>query len=237
MSNSYFKFKQFTVYQDKTAMKVGVDGVLLGAWANTDIAMTILDIGTGTGLLSLMMAQKSKASITAIDIDIDSCHQAKLNIKNSLWNSRIAVEQVSFQDFYKQTGARYDVIICNPPYFVKSLKSPDIKRNLARHDDLLPLDILFDGVSKLLSETGRFYIIYPYSQKEYLDDQASKNKLYAIGELIVKGTINKKANRIVVEYSRQYQECITEELIVRDQITNDYTGAYKKLTGEFYLAF
>jgi len=218
-------------------MKVGVDAVLLGAWANQGMAENILDIGTGTGLLSLMLAQKSNASITAIDIDKDSVNQAKLNFDKSLWADRINVENISFQEFYMQSKAHFDLIICNPPYFLNSMKSPDKQRNIARHNNLLPLDILFKGVSTLLNETGRFLLIYPYEQKNSLIEQARTNHLFAIKEMIIRGTANKKPNRIILEFSKHDQNCSTEELIVRDFLTNDYTEAYKKITSAYYLAF
>jgi len=237
MSNTYFKFKQFTVFQDKTAMKVGVDGVLLGTWAKTSNAKTILDIGTGTGLLSLMMAQKSDASITAIDIDPESNIQAQFNFKQSIWSDRISSLNVSFQEFCSKSDSIFDLIICNPPYFVQSMKSPDEKRNIARHDDLLPLDFLFSGVSKLLSSTGRFVMIYPFEKRANLYNEAKKNNLFLTNELIIRGTVKKNPNRIIVEFSRINQICNSAELVVRDALNNDYTIEYKNLTKDFYIAF
>ena len=218
-------------------MKVGVDAVILGSWADTSGVKSILDIGTGTGLLSLMLAQKCDASITAIDIDEDSFIQARFNFENSKWNSRISVQHNSFQNFTKHSNQKFDLIICNPPYFVKSLKSADIKRNIARHDDALPLESLFEGVSSQLSEAGKFYIIYPFVQKDYLFMVSVKNKLYPSRELIIKGTSAKVPNRIIVEFSHTEGKCAEQELIVRNHPGGEYTEEYKTLTAEYYLAF
>ena len=128
MPNDYFKFKQFTIHQDKCAMKVGTDGVLLGAWAECANAKGILDIGTGTGLIALMIAQRSNAKIDAVEIDETASKQAKENIKKSLWNDRIEILNISFQDFSKSTNEKYDLIVSNPPYFQNSLYAPDEKR-------------------------------------------------------------------------------------------------------------
>ena len=237
MSNEYFKFKQFTIYQEKTAMKVGVDGVLLGAWIQANNSKTILDIGTGTGLLSLMLAQKSDALVTALEIDQESYMQALLNFENSLWVNRIKALNVSFQEYCSNSNTKFDLIICNPPYFVQSLKSPDLKRNIARHDDLLPLNELFEGVSKLLSSRGRFVMIYPFEKRMNLYAEAKKNKLFAANELIIRGSEKKNPNRIIVEFSWLNQICNPSELVVRDHLNNDYTVAYKNLTKDYYLAF
>ncbi len=218
-------------------MKVGVDGVLLGAWAKVGNAKTILDIGTGTGLLSLMLAQKCGAFINSIEVDLGSYQQAKFNIENSVWKDRISIGQISFQDFCLKSKSSFDFIICNPPYFVKSLKSLDEKRNTARHNDSLPLDVLFKGVSKLLSESGRFVLIYPFEQRESLVKEAFNHQLYAINELIVRGTEKKKPNRILVEYSKENKECLLNDLIIRDHLNNDYTPEYKEITRDYYLSF
>ena len=131
MPNPYFSFKQFTVYHDRCAMKVGTDGVLLGAWTDVSGARDILDIGTGTGLIALMLAQRSEAHIVAVDIDEDAVKQAKENVEKSPWPGRIEVERHDICCF--NSDIRYDVIVSNPPYFFNSLKCPDGQRNIARH--------------------------------------------------------------------------------------------------------
>ncbi len=234
MSNNYFKFKQFTIYQDKTAMKVGVDSVVLGAWTTTKKVKSVLDIGTGTGLLSLMLIQKTEVKITAVEIDKSSYNQAIDNVNDSKWKSRIDVIHSSFQEFVNKTKESYDLIICNPPYFVNSLKSSAENRNKARHDDNLSLDDLFSGSKAILTEKGSLNLIYPYLQKTDLINVAKKYGFYPIRLLILRGNKNKKPNRIIAEFRFQEAELETEELCVRD-VENNYTEEYKQLTKDYYL--
>ena len=143
MANPYFKFKQFTIWHDKCAMKVGTDGALLGAWAAPKEARNILDIGTGTGLVALMLAQRCQAFIDAIDIDADACLQAEENVARSPFADRIRVHCCALNDFHPSAPSHYDLIVSNPPYFHQALKCPDPKRNRARHTDTLSLEELF----------------------------------------------------------------------------------------------
>ncbi len=217
-------------------MKVGVDSVVLGAWANAKGSKSILDIGTGTGLLSLMLAQKSEAKITAIEIDKNSYNQATENIENSKWKSRIEIIHVSFQNFVQETKKYFDLIICNPPYFINSLKSPEKLRNTARHDDNLSLDDLFSGSKTILSKNGSLNLIYPYQQKDYLFLTAEKYGFYPAKELIIKGNKNKEPNRIIIAFKFQKVNIQTEILCIRN-LDSNYTKEYKKLTKDYYLNF
>lgn len=237
MSNTYFKFKQFTINQDKTAMKVGVDGVLLGAWVDADGVQNILDIGTGTGLLALMLAQKSLASIIALEIDEDAFMQATENVTKSSWTDRIELKKLALQEFMKTKNKGFDLIVCNPPYFSQSVNSDDNQRNLARHDDTLSADELFTSVIALLSENGRFCMIYPFSKKKMLFELAQKNKIFPQKLLIVRGNEKKKPNRLLVEFSFFRNKMKENELIIRDSKSNEYTKKYKELTKEYYLNF
>jgi len=235
MSNNYLKFKQFTIYQDKTAMKVGVDSVLLGAWTVVDSSNSILDIGTGTGLLGLMLAQKSKAKITAIEIDESAFKQAVENVADSKWNMKIKVLNISLQDFCKDNNSKFDLIISNPPYFINSLKSIQKQRSIARHDGSLNLDDLFSGVKKLLSLKGKFSLIYPYEQKEQLLKMSENYNLYPIKILIVRGNENKKPNRVIVEFTYNKTEIEIKEINIRNSLTNTYSDKYKEITKNYYL--
>lgn len=237
MGNAYFKFKQFTVLQENTAMKVGVDAVILGAWTNPENAGNILDIGTGTGLLSLMMAQKSKALITAIEIDEKACEQAKINVQASNWSQRIEVLHASIQEFATKTAQQFDLIICNPPFFTNSLLSSDEKRNLARHDNLLPINELLQHSKRLLTDNGYLYLIYPYEKLNSLIKEAVQYGLYPAKTLIIKGTAQKQPNRFVVKLGFEKCQNIEETLVVRATETNEYTPDYKQLTKDFYLNF
>src|SRR5688572_5036500 len=140
MPNDFFEFKKFRIMQDRCAMRVSTDAVLLGAWVAVNGSKTILDIGTGTGVIALMLAQKSDAVITAIDIDRESTEQAASNVNESCFAGRVAVEHCSFQDFVKRSSQKYNLIVTNPPYFIDSLKSNTGSRTIARHTDALSFD-------------------------------------------------------------------------------------------------
>ncbi len=239
MSNNYFKFKQFTVFQDKTAMKVGVDSVLLGAWIKCkNNVQNILDIGTGTGLLALMLAQKSGAKITAVEIDKDACEQAYENIQNSPWTN-ISVVNAGIQDFSKRTDEKFDLIVCNPPYFHKSLVAKNQQRNIARHDNRLLINELMQVVEKLLSAEGSFYIIYPYQRKAELLNEAAKYSLSPVQLLASRGNETKPPNRILAELTfADKTNCkpATEKFInIRNSANNKYSSQYVEMTKDYYL--
>jgi len=237
MSNSHFQFKQFKINQNNTAMKVGVDAVLLGAWANPAGAAKILDIGSGTGVLSLMMAQKSGERILGLEIDQNAYSQSLENVKLSDWAARIEIVNKSFQDFISECNDEFDYIICNPPYFNSTLISPNEKRTLARHDQSLSLFELFYGVSALLSHSGHFAMIYPYPRKEEVLTEAQKTKLFPIKMLDIRGNEKKLPNRFAVEFCKSASECELSELMIRNSASNEYTDEYKDLTRDFYLNF
>ncbi|MDR2919517.1 MAG: methyltransferase [Tannerella sp.] len=235
MPNPYFQFKQFTIYQDKCAMKVGTDGTLLGAWADVSSCKRILDIGTGTGLIALMIAQRNKdAVIDAIDIDIDACTQASENVKNSLFSKQITIRHSSFQSFAKTIKTPYDLIVSNPPYFTDSLKSPEKKRNLARHNDALSLPELINVSCSLLSAHGRIALILPYHEKDKLLHYATLNKLYCIRQTNVIPTAGGQPKRLLAELSPQNIYSIPEDLTL-EQTRNQRTEEYQILTKDFYL--
>jgi tRNA1Val (adenine37-N6)-methyltransferase len=234
MSNDYFRFKQFTVRQDKTAMKVGIDSVLLGAW--TEVSgeeKNVLDIGAGAGLLALMMAQKIPgAKITACEIDETACEQASENISSSEWSERITVVNADIRTF-TQNLKGFDLIICNPPYFEKSLKSQDSKRNVARHNDSLSFSDLIDCVHRLLRDDGRFALIVPGDKAGIIIDLAAGKKLFPVRQLNVKPTENKPVNRIILEFG--YSSQLPEEYSLTVRTENSYSGDYQFVTTDFYL--
>ena len=232
MSNSYFQFKQFTVWHDKCGMKVGTDGVLLGAWTRVTHSKRILDVGTGTGLVSLMLAQRSDALITAIDIDADAVMQAKENVEKSPWAHRIAVEQHDFTSY--QAGALYDTIVCNPPYFIDSLKSPDKKRATARHTDELTYEDLFKGVALCMESTGEFTMIAPFDVYADLVTLGGKHHLYPIRSLLVITKPGSNPKRVVVTFSFTQQPCDNETLLTEIS-RHQYSEEYIALTRDYYL--
>lgn len=235
MPNNYFKFKQFTVYQDKSAMKVGTDGVLLGAWANLSDAKNVLDIGTGTGLISLMINQRLSANviIDAIDIDEDAIVQAKENIEKAGAGNINCIRQ-SLQSFAENCNRKYDLVISNPPYFSSSLHSPDKQRTMARHTDTLPIEILIGLSARLITDTGKFAIIYPYTGKELLISITTDTGLYVSRITDVYPTPQSDPKRILLELSKIETAVQHNQLIIETK-RHVYSDEYIALTRDFYL--
>lgn len=233
MSNSFFTFKKFTIYHDHCAMKVGTDGVLLGAWANLQHSKRILDVGTGTGLIALMMAQRCEhAQITAIDIDTKAIKQANENIQSSPWSQRI---ETVLQDICTYTPDKlFDTIVSNPPYFINSLKCSDNQRNTARHTDSLDPERLLRKVADLLSEDGCFSIILPADQTNALFQIAKNKGLYPsrYTEVITRPGLLPK--RILVEFQKTIGKCINDKLVIELE-RHVYSEDYINLTKDFYL--
>lgn len=235
MSNSYFSFKRFTVHQDRCAMKVGTDGTLLGAWANG--GLRILDVGTGTGLIALMMAQRFPlSSVEAIDIDADACAQAVDNVLDSPFSSQIKVTNISFQDFVSQIGgARYDTIVCNPPFFENSLSSPDAKRDIARHASALSFADLLAGVRSVIAPVGIFSVVLPVECYESFDAEARLVGFRCSRRTVMRTVPRKLPRRLLLEYMLEFKgECLIEEHSVLD-LDGANSDWYKSLTADFYL--
>lgn len=233
MANPYFTFKQFTIRHDRCAMKVGTDGVLLGAWTHINYAHRILDIGTGTGLIALMLAQRCPhAFITAIDIDTDAVEQALENVQSSPWANRV---EVALQDIcIYSTNQRFDTIVSNPPYFIDSLKCPDGQRNTARHTDTLDSVRLLSSVSRLLTDDGRFSIILPAEQTEILIQIAQTQNLYPSRQTAVITRPGLPPKRILMEFQKTRKACQTDGLVIELE-RHVYSEEYIALTKEFYL--
>jgi tRNA1Val (adenine37-N6)-methyltransferase len=236
MANAYFEFKQFTIRQEHCAMKVNTDGVLLGAWANPSDAKNILDIGTGTGLIAIMLAQKSDAQIDAVEIDTNACEQGMENVKLCPWSNRISIIHSSFQDFSKQINKRYDLIVTNPPFFSNSLKCEAEKRNLARHNDSLLTEELISGVDRLLTPTGCFCLILPYVDSQTFIVDAALHLLYCNRKTVLLPNPNKKPHRVMMEFYRQRKKLVENNLEIHNDM-GSYSDDYKQLTKDFYLAF
>ena len=218
-------------------MKVGTDGTLIGAWATLHSGGQILDIGTGTGLIAIMAAQRSpEAHITAIDIDSECIEQARQNVAASPWPDRIEVVHSSLQDFAPAT--HFDTIISNPPYFVSSLRSTDAARSIARHTDTLSFDDLTRGVCRLLSPEGHFALILPSPEMERFRS-AARGKLFIKRCCEVWSTPTSGAKRIMAEFSSDptTSNVATEKLIIEDSGPQCYSEEYRSLTRDFYLKF
>lgn len=235
MSNNFFKFKQFTVFQDQCAMKVGTDGVLLGAWCKVSRCFNVLDIGTGTGLIALMIAQRNaKVIIDAIDIEESCIKQAKQNIAQSPFAHRVDAQQKTFQCLVQQTDKKYDLIVSNPPYFQNALKSPSISRSYARHADTLSFyEIISEGVS-LLTQNGSIALVLPYEFKKAVLMHAATVNLFAHRITNVSPVVHKPPKRLLVEFAKCEVECIENNLTI-EHSRHQYTEDFKVLTKDFYL--
>ncbi|WP_270776941.1 tRNA1(Val) (adenine(37)-N6)-methyltransferase [Segatella buccae] len=231
-----FRFRQFSVRHDRCAMKVGTDGVLLGAWAPG--GRSILDIGTGTGLIALMMAQRfPEAHVTGIDIDGDAALQARENAADSPFGPRIEVAHSSLAGFVAAASPplSFDSIVCNPPFFLHSLKNPDARRSVARHADSLPFADLFRGVAALLAPSGVFSAIVPAEVFEAFTAEASIAGLFVSRLTRVRTTPRKPPKRSLVAFSRLRPDTLAEEECVMSRADGSRSEWYRWLTAEFYL--
>ena len=228
MSNDFFQFKQFIVRQDSCAMKVGTDGTLLGAWARG--GERILDIGTGTGLIALMMAQRfEKALVDAIDIDAEACDQARRNAAESPFRERINVCNKSLQEFAGQeTVKRYDSIVSNPPYFVHSLKASDERRSMARHAETLSYYDLMKCSSNMLSEDGEISVVIPFDCRKNLEEAAILSGLFSSRICAVKTKPVKAPKRYLLAFTKHPTTVVQEELVIG-------SDEYVEMMKDFYL--
>ena len=231
-----FKFKKFQVNQDKCAMKIGTDGMLLGAWTSLkNDPFSVLDIGAGTGILSLMLAQRSKAElIEAIEIDDNAYEQCAENFDNSVWNDRLTCYHASLLEFVEEIEDNYDLIVCNPPFYTEDYKTENDARDLARFNDAMPFDHLIYAVANLLSENGLFTIIIPLKEESSFIDLALKNGLFPNKILRVRGNLNSDIKRSLIEFSFKNKTLKTSELTIETS-RHKYTDDYIKLTKDFYL--
>jgi tRNA1Val (adenine37-N6)-methyltransferase len=238
MPNSAFAFKQFNVKQDKCAMKVGTDAVLLGSWIQPNGSTHILDIGTGTGVIALMLAQKTNASIVGIDIDVSATQQAQENVDESKFKNSITLFNTSFQDYVKTTSLKFQLIVSNPPFFEQSLKSSDEKRSNARHADVLPFDELLEGVIKVLDESGKFCLILPTLEADKFRNMAQKKGLYLSKLLRIKSRVDKDTDkRHLMQFEFKPTEFSEETIAIEEDERHSYTQAYKELTKAYYINF
>jgi tRNA1Val (adenine37-N6)-methyltransferase len=234
MSETTFRFRQFTIHQDKCAMKVGTDSVLLGSWVNPSYSSDILDIGTGSGIIALMLAQKSFAQIDAIDVDEDACNQARENFETSPWVDRLHVIHQPVQEYSKLSLKKYDLIVSNPPYFQDAYKPSEESRLKARHGDLLCFAELVEGVKKLLAEKGRFCLILPYREGNEFIGIAMRKGLFCQEIVRVKTKADKFEKRLMMAFTFSFGMMTETELIIQDNDTN-FSKQYVELTKDYYL--
>ncbi|MFN3446510.1 MAG: tRNA1(Val) (adenine(37)-N6)-methyltransferase [Bacteroidia bacterium] len=233
---SEFVFKQFTVKQQQSAMKIGTDSVLLGCLAEVEHAQQILDIGTGTGLLALMCAQRSSATIDAVEIDEQAATEAQFNFNASKWNNRLNIHHQSLQNYTQTCKQLYDVIISNPPYFVKhsNFSIDDEQRSKARHDADLPLNDLAQYAYQLLKEDGSFWLILPTQEAQLFAAYARESRLFLKQQIELLPKSNKPVNRVIQQWCKQETTIVKSNFVVYE-LNGEPTLAYKKIAHEFYI--
>jgi tRNA1Val (adenine37-N6)-methyltransferase len=234
---SIFQFKQFAVNQDQCAMKIGTDGVLLGAWASIDTRPnSILDIGTGTGIIALMLAQRCDAQqIDALEIDENAYEQAVDNFESSPWSDRLFCFHAGLDEFMEEPEDEYDLIVSNPPFYTEDYFSNNEQRDLARFADAMPFEDLIEAADLLLSENGIFSVIIPFKEEASFIALAEKYELYPIKITRVKGTPTTEIKRSLLAFRRfELPVLLANELII-ETARHQYTPEYMELTKDFYL--
>ena len=237
MAKEYFDFKKFRVYQDQCAMKVGTDGVLLGAWTPIDVTVQrILDVGTGTGLVALMLAQRSCAYIVGVEIDADASKQAASNVFASPFSDRIRIVHADIMSY--QSADKFELVVCNPPFFQSSLQSPDEQRNMARHCEFcLTFENLIINVRRLIQPQGSFVVIIPKdAEKDFLDIAATQHFTLA-RRLSIFTTPRKPSKRVILSlcYTTEALTPVEETLLLAGEGGAQRSEAYALLTQDFYL--
>lgn len=232
-----FQFKQFSVEQDRCAMKIGTDGVLLGAWAPIEHnPFNVLDIGTGTGIISLMIAQRSHAEqIDAFEIDEDAYEQAVENFENSPWSDRLFCFHAALDEFMEEPEDEYDLIVSNPPFYTEDYSSGNDQRDLARFAGALPFEDLAEAAGFLLSKNGIFAVILPYKEEEKFIALVRDFDLFPVKITRVKGTPTSEIKRSLLAFSRHYSENFPTDELVIEISRHNYTPEYIHLTKDFYL--
>jgi len=237
MSNTWFRFKQFTIDQTHAAMKVGTDGVLLGAWASVPgPGSRLLDVGTGTGLIALMLAQRTRdVWVDALEIDPSSARQAVTNFQNSPWNDRLNCVETSLQEYASQSHPPYDQIVCNPPFFTASRKTSSKTKNLARHDDSLSLKDFFSCCVALRTDSTLISLILPADKEETARNLIREQQMHCTRITRVFPAPRKPCKRILIESSLLPAKCREEELIIETGTRHEYTNNFKYLVDAFYV--
>lgn len=235
MANNYFSFKKFTVDQEKSSFKVGTDGVLMGACADVNGARNILDIGSGTGLITLMLAQRSNAEITAIEPDYESYLQTCENVNKSPWKERINVINTDLQGLADRVN--FDLIVTNPPFFSDSLRNPDIRKSAARHNDSLTTKDILEGTIRLIGNEGILNLILPYVEGSIFIAEAHKYGLYCNNILKIRPLPTSGIKRLILKFSKIRKEPVESFLTIEHGRRHEYTEEYINLMKEFYMKF
>jgi tRNA1Val (adenine37-N6)-methyltransferase len=234
---SKFHFKQFSVQQEKSAMKIGTDAVLLGAWCPIDNnPFSILDIGSGTGILSLMLAQRTNAKqIDAIEIEETAYEECVENFENSPWSDRLYCYHAGLDEFVDDPEDEYDLIISNPPFYSEDFKTQNLTRDLARFQDAMPFEELVEAADLLLSENGIFAVVVPYKEEAHFIELCADVELFPIKITRVKGSHTTPIVRSLLAFKRFEIPTLTTNELVVEINRHEYTDDYINLTKDFYL--
>lgn len=239
--HSLFKFKQFSVAHDQCGMKVNTDGIVLGALTQAEQANRILDIGTGSGFIALMLAQNTSAQIVGVEIEENAFKQASQNFEISTWSNRLQAIHIDFKDFAQSYSNQFDIIVSNPPFFKPPVgKKMNAEsgiskiRATARYFDSLPFRDLLEGVSKLLESQGLFYVILPYEEEELFLEEAARFNLYLQKKIEIYTTTNKPPTRCVMVFGKNIVKEVELSLLLIQNADGSYTEAFKELTSKFY---
>lgn len=239
MANPYFKFKQFTIYQDRSAMKVTTDSCFFGAWTATEIQnekskiKNVLDIGTGTGLLSLMIAQKNKIEIDAVEIDKEASQQAKENTEASPWKDRVRIFNENILSFQPET--KYDCIVSNPPFYENELASEKTKKNIAHHSEHLTISQVLEVVKIHLEMEGIFFLMFPYKRKEEIEGLLRKNGLHITSSVILSQSVKHSPFRMIIKGSSNKIVSGSSTSIAIWNEHQQYTSQFIDLLKDYYL--
>ncbi len=236
MPDQPFRFKQFSMYHHRSTMKIGTDAVLLGIWTEVKGANRVLEVGAGSGVISLLLASRNAESkIDAVEIDEDSCVEAGENFANSPFAERLRVLKDDFNAFVAVNKTKYDLIVSNPPFFVNDMKSTDPKKKLARHTGTLSYEQLVRGVVEILNEKGKFSLVLPYSQRRNFLNICTRNGLWLQKELLIFPKPCKEPNRVNMQLGFEKKSLISEKFIIRNE-DGSFTQMYLKTVGDYYIS-
>ncbi len=232
-----FSFRQFTIAQDRCAMKVGTDGVLLGAWAEVGSARKILDVGTGTGVIAIMLAQRNaQAEVHAVEIDAEAFSQATENMHNSPWSNRLFAVHAPIQEFAKNSPDTFDLVVSNPPFFTGGVLSESENRHIVRHTVKLPHGDLLSAARQLLAPRGVFAVVLPLLEGLRFVEMARNYRLYCERMTEVRTKADKPVSRLLLQFTSYIPDTIRKSsLVIQEEGINNWTPEYRSLTGEFYL--
>lgn len=229
-----FHFKQFSLYHHRSTMKTGTDAILLGVWSDVSNVNEVLDIGSGSGIISLFIAARSNANITAIEIDCESVNESTSNFASSKFVNRMKVLNTDFVSYSVSSDSKYDLIISNPPFFSGDLHSPDKRKTRTRHTESLNFSQLCSGVSHLLKETGRFTVVLPYSQYSDFNTIAKDNHLFIFKELLIFPRRGSEPNRVNIEFRKSKSSSIKKDYFIIREENNKFTDQYRKTLDKYY---